>query len=110
DLPSLQPRGKGTPLQRATYQIVDGNVIAKTHFSLRRMNIDIDLRGMKFQKDENHPAFALQGVAHRTIESAVAHRAAIDEKVIASAPDSFGGQSNPPHSANNSRAVKLLQT
>src|SRR5439155_2165267 len=107
--PHLQPRRPRTALQRPAYQVVDAGVVTKTHLGLRRVDVDVELRGMQLKEEKDHPSLTRQRVPHRAVEGTVTHRPAIDEKVIASPPDLYGCQDKPPHPASNPCVLKLLQ-
>ena len=106
--PHFQPRRPRTALQRATYQVVDAGVVTKTHLGLRRVDVDVELRGVQLKKEKDHPSLTRQRVPHRAVEGTVTHRPAVDEKVIASPPDLCSCQDEPPHPASHPSVVKLL--
>ena len=69
-------------------QRADQSGIAKAHFRLGRMNVDVDLA--RVERDEQHHqrvtiARQIVGVspAHRADEKLVAHRPAVDEQILA---------------------------
>ena len=72
---------------RMKHELVDRAAIAETHFDLRRMDIDVYLRRIDFQRQHvGWEALAVQHVlirrAHRMGEQLVAHEAAVHIKIL----------------------------
>ncbi len=68
------------------HKIVQPRRLAKTHFGLGRVNVDIHLLGRHLHKQQHHGKGRGRkniavGLAHRVHEQAIAHQPAIDEAV-----------------------------
>src|SRR5215471_10498153 len=74
------------------------------------MHVHIYLRGMEFKKEKHQTTFAGQCLTHCAIEHAVAHRAMIDEEIIATTPHLFVRQHKTRHSTSQAGIRKFRQS
>ena len=80
-------RGNQRRAQRAHDQATHDPGVAKPHLGLGRMDVDVDHVGRRLEEQRHHRvAVARQEVlvsaAHRAVQQLVAHRTAVDEKIL----------------------------
>ena len=95
-------------LDRADDQAADGRRVAKAHFGLRRVDVDVDLSGIAFdeQRRNRMPVGGEEieiGAPERAGERLVAHRAPVDEQeLLGGVRPTIGRQ---PRAAEEPRAL-----
>ena len=95
-------------LDRADNQAPDSGRVAKAHFGLRRVDVDVDLVGSAFdEQGRNRMPVGRQeieiGAAQRAGERLIAHRAPVDEQeLLGGVRSAIGRQAHP---AEETRAV-----
>ena len=106
----LQPGRTLAVFERASDQAVDGRIVPEADLGLGRVDVDVELRGVQFEKQQDQAAGLAPGVSDGPVQRRVANRAAVDEQIVAPPPARLAGQHGSPHPAAQARVFHLFQT
>ncbi len=92
-------------VQRSIEKIVHEPTLAKTHFALGRMHVDVDAPRIEFEEQHECRMAAVEeyvriGLAHRVRDEPIAHRAPVDVEILLIGLSArCGRQTHPPMQA-----------